>query len=828
MIPIRRNIALLGFAARRGVRARRDSGLHLAAVLVVLSVGVGCHLAISLVWDSVFVRSWPYDSPMSLVDIRVMPREGRLPASGSAFRTHLDSEEVATLRRLSSSFSWIGPYLLGEVQVGEETHSPFRMAAILSPGMLDALGTEGPILGRAFRPDDHIATHSSRFAPRLPVGVAQPVALLSHSLWSSVFGASPEAVGQTVILDGVSVEVIGVMPPGFFFPFRSVAMWLPMREARPSPHGEGPRISGPIVGRLRPEVSSAVAGAEVMSLLRNMDFREENERAHIVPVSKRMTEGVRPALVLLRAGGWLFLLMGAISCAGLRLSRTAANLRQDGIRFVLGASLGDEIVSAIVRVVVLTGLVFLGGTVLSLFLAEQLSRFFPHLPLAGDWPLGAQLLASGFAATFLAACVTEAPATATTLKLRRNPMAPHSLADVGGKRTRLALLATVVAVATTVASLTATLGTSAWGVLAGRGGYADTNLVQITVDFRGRSRTAPISHWEKTAALENAAARLARLPVVGAVGYADTLPDEAGGMRAASSRTGRREDPVEYGPYRAVRAISPGLLGVLGLTIRNGREFDPADNAPTERVVILDRNYARSAEEAVGVDSFPHVSGIGKARVVGISEPVERFPSGGSMPTAYRPFSLDTNSPAGLRKAEIVVRLNSAPDEDTVAALALVPGAADPLLRVRRAESVRSRRIRMLGISVLAGGALALFCAGGLLITVAGAAGAVLGSVADQSRATAIRRALGASDDVVVREVARRTLVALVGGCVFGFALGWAASRLVANRIPWVETGNFGLTFIPGGFVLLLTITACLGFAWRAVRADPWEALSSP
>ena len=824
---LRGRVTRLAIAARRGVRVGIGTPRHLTAVLVVLVAGVGCHLAMSGVWASVVNRSWPYDGPDSLVDVRVASREGSGSVPVFTTGAHLDGNEVVALRRLSTSFSWIGPYLVGEVQVGEESPSPSRAVGILSPGLLRALGTDPPILGRSFGPDDHVVPGVAHSGLGLPFGVAQPVVLLSYSLWSSAFGASPDVLNQSVVLNGVPVQIVGVMPPEFFFPVQSVAMWMPMRPATPSSRGMDRRIAAPTLARLRPGVSVGAARSEVTALLRNLGTRGEDQRAQISPLSERMTEGLRPALGLLRAGGWLFLLMGAVSCAGLRLSRSVAERHHAKTRIVLGASLGDELSGAIARVTVLAGLAFAGGTVLSPALLRLLRRLSPQVPLPDVWPLDPFVLGPALAAAALAACVAEAPATAAVLRLRRRPMAPPALGDVGGQRTLTFLLAIIVTVATIVAVLTATLGTNARDLLVGRGGFADTNLVQITVDFSGRSRTAPVSHWEKTAALDGAAASLARLPLVEAVGYADTLPDETGGMVAASSRAQSRNDPAMFGPRRAVRAISPGLLGMLGLTVRNGREFEASDNSPTERVVILDRNYPRNADEKIHLDSFPHVSGIGRARVVGISEPVRRFPSGESMPTAYRPFALEPNSAAGFHKAEIVVRLSDAPTEELVAAIAQVPAVADPLLRVRRAESIRKRRIRLLGVSVLAAGALAAFWTAGVLITLAGAVGAVLNGAAAQAGAIAVRRALGASDDEVVWEAGRRTLLALTGGGVLGGVLGFVASRIVSNRIPWVETGEAVLVLAPAGFLVLVTAAVCLWVARRAVRAEPWETLRS-
>ena len=150
-------------------------------------------------------------------------------------------------------------------------------------------------------------------------------------------------------------------------------------------------------------------------------------------------------------------------------------------------------------------------------------------------------------------------------------------------------------------------------------------------------------------------------------------------------------DPVALGRVRRIRAVSPGLFGVLGIPVREGRGFHPSDDPPGERVIVVDRNLVTHSAGPERIDGFEEIDG-GDVRVVGITEPVREFPSGASTPVAYHPIAWKPGGRSELRRAQLVARLRSPPSEEQVESLAAAVSAADPLLRVRCAETVRQRR----------------------------------------------------------------------------------------------------------------------------------------
>lgn len=819
----------LRLGARSAIRGARRSPASALAVVVVLGAAVTADLAVVAVWRAVIERSWPFRSPESVVEVRIGAAEpGAAP--GALRFAGPTVEEVAAVLERSDAFTWLGHYSFEDAVVGDRPDGASYLAVFAGEGLLDSLGTAIPVLGRSLTPEDHAAPGAALGRPRIsPRG--QPVVVVSHSFWTSVLGGSTAAVGREITYGGAPMRVIGVLPPDFFFPTPEVAMWIPLRDDTVSNDYRLLSTARPTIGRLSPGVSPEAAARELAATVRNAELsirRGGEVQAIVRRFGERSTAAVRPALVLLRVGGWLFALSAAVSCAGLRLLRNTRERRSIQTRFVLGATGLDEAGGTALRIAAFAAAAFAGAALTAPFLLRLFRRLSALPADVREWSVGPGILLSGVATTILIAALSESPALAARLRMRRNPLAPAPLGGAGGRRMLRGLLAAGIALATSALTLTAVLGTNARALLVGRGGYSDENLVQVSVDFSGRSPNERAPHREKINALERAIERLLALPIVEAAGYADSLPDDRAGRSVRRGRAQRtRSDPVVLGRVRRIRAVSPGLFGVLGIPVRHGRGFRPSDDPPGERVIVVDRNLVTHSDEPVRVDAFEGISTFGDARVVGITEPVRVFPSGASTPVAYHPIAWEPRGRSELRRAELVARLRSPPSDEQVESLAATVSAADPLLRIRRAETVRQRRLRALGMGVLAGAALGAFGVAGLLLAALGVVGNVLDEAAANRRSAAIRRALGASESEVVRETLRRTATALAAGVGLGASLGFLASRLVANRVTWVETGDPFVYLAPVATVLLLGGAAALFAARRGVRAEPWTALRS-
>lgn len=213
-------MALLSWPARFwpdlsfGFRMFRKAPRFTVVTALTLALGIGATTAMFSVVDSILIQPLPYKDSSRLVIVWERPPKGlRNSVSAANFLDWRDQNQVfQNLVALSpGSFN-----LSGKDQ-------PERVDGIrTSWDYFEALGTH-PFLGRGFTADD-----DQPWAPH--------VAVLSHGLWERRFGADPQIVGRTLIVDGEPCTVIGVMPQGFRF-FFEPEVWMPRRSTGPRPRG---------------------------------------------------------------------------------------------------------------------------------------------------------------------------------------------------------------------------------------------------------------------------------------------------------------------------------------------------------------------------------------------------------------------------------------------------------------------------------------------------------------------------------------------------------------------------------------------------------------
>ena len=803
-----------------------------AAAVLALAFAVGAFHVVGAVWESAVDRALPYEDPEGLVALRA--------AGGEAmFGRFLSDRETALLRERAASFAWVGHLWGASMMLGDP---PMRSVTVgaLEPGFLEMLGGT-PALGRPFRPEDHegeTRTGAGRPSPSTPdrsrpvlqvsrdlstLDRGQPVVLVSHDFWRTALGGTAEAVGTEIVLDREPMRVIGVLPEGFFTPTLATEIWVPARRRQVGTGPGGSSRSTSAYGRLQAGVTPAAAAAEATALLTDAGFRRDEDHIQAIPLARSLTASVRPTLEILRAGALLLVLAAAISVSGLRLARSVAGRRAAAIRRALGGSFRDEFLAALFRVTLLAAAVTAGSALLAAWVVPLLRRYGADLPFAADWTTGWEVAGQAFVVALLACAAAEAAPLVDTLRVRRQASGMGRFGVAHRARAVSPTLALGVATATVILIATAVLGGSAWRLFAGRGGYSDAGLAQLTVDFGGGAAGASLPHGEKVALLDRLVERIERVPEVESAAYADALPDETGGsIMFTAAGPGSPRDPDSG---RATRSVSPGLLGVLGIPLVDGRGITGADTPGSERVAVVDRSYARAAGLPDPVGQTIRM-GPAEPRVVGMVPDLRVFPDRSTYPTAYVPFAIP---PAilGNPKVELVARFRDGPTPEQVAALGRLPPAVDASMRVTAASSVRDRRIRLLGAPLLAGVALGIFAVAGLLLAVVGGIGHIADFVVREAHPTAVRTALGADPDLLVWGAFRSTAFAAMAGVGFGTLFGWMLSRAVAARVPWIETGDLLFYLGPAALLLLLMLAASAIAGLRTLRGDPWAALRS-
>src|SRR5687768_1494868 len=180
---------------------RRDKGFAVAAI-VSLGLGIGANTAIFQLLDAVRLRTLPVEQPEQLVEVRFRPGTSR-SGSFTSRRPMLTYPLFDEIRRRQNVFNGVFAWSSAAWNTadGGEVH---RIEGLWASGdMFGVLGLK-PAIGRFFTPEDDRS------------GCGSPGAVLSYAYWQREFGGAPSVLQQTVRLENVRFDIIGVAPPDFF------------------------------------------------------------------------------------------------------------------------------------------------------------------------------------------------------------------------------------------------------------------------------------------------------------------------------------------------------------------------------------------------------------------------------------------------------------------------------------------------------------------------------------------------------------------------------------------------------------------------------------
>jgi putative ABC transport system permease protein len=184
----------------------KNPGFTAVAVLT-LALGIGANSAMFSVVNAVILRPLPYHDPDRLAMLWTSDPQRDIREEGTSFPTFQD------WRAQSRAFADLAICSRGNPVTLTGGSDPERiMGEAVSANLFPLLGV-APILGRPFSDEEEARR--------------ERLVVLSHALWQQRFGASPAAIGKTLEIDGQPVQVIGVMPAGFYFPTKDVKLWLP-------------------------------------------------------------------------------------------------------------------------------------------------------------------------------------------------------------------------------------------------------------------------------------------------------------------------------------------------------------------------------------------------------------------------------------------------------------------------------------------------------------------------------------------------------------------------------------------------------------------------
>ncbi len=191
---------------RYGFRMLLKSPGFTVVALLTLTLGIGATSAIFSVVDAVLLRSLPYRDPQRLVSI--YEDAGKI---GFQYNTPAPFN-YAAWKAQTKIFEDVAAMCGQPYNLTGTSGEPEKLDGVTVTQNLFALLGVRPALGRDFRPEEDQPG-------------ANRVAIVSDGLWKRRFGGDRTILGREILLNDSKYTVIGVMPPGFSFPFRTASVW---------------------------------------------------------------------------------------------------------------------------------------------------------------------------------------------------------------------------------------------------------------------------------------------------------------------------------------------------------------------------------------------------------------------------------------------------------------------------------------------------------------------------------------------------------------------------------------------------------------------------
>ena len=794
------------YALRRLVKAPAFT----VVAVVTLALGIGANTAIFSVVNGVLLKPLPYPESERLVGVYHTANGRRAVMSGPNFT---DVARTATSFENAAAISTGRMILTGQ---GEPIRIP---VANVSASLFNVLRVR-PILGRTFNADENTPGRTS-------------IVVLSYGLWQQRFGGDPDVVGRRIQLDGVSREVVGVMPQGFSYPADRQA-WLPVEYDQNFVTRQRGAWYLDVVARLKPGVTTEQSATEVETIGRNLAREYPDADAEIgmttYPLREAMVGDIRRAVFVLLGAVGFVLLIACANVANLLLARAAAREPEMAVRTALGAGRGRLVRQLLTESIILALVGAAFGLLLAVWGVEFLTSLKPQgIPRLDNIRIdGAVVLFTMAIAVVTGVLFGVAPAfTATrglTASLKEGGRG--AVTARGGARLRGALVVAELALAVMLLAGAGLLMRSFIKLQAVDPGFRPEQALTFELTLpEARYKEDPqiISFFDRLLP------RLRALPGVRAAAAVMGLPLSGMDFVISFEVEGRPPVPPSQRPAMQVRVATPDYFSTIGIPLKRGRGFSDDDRQGTTPVVLITETAARMFfpnEDPIGKTiklgwgrgggarrrAGGEVVGIvGDVKEAGLDEP--------NPPHIYMPLR---QWPVGFMS--IVVKTATPPPTLADAARTEVY-AVDPNLPVSNvrtldeivARSISQPRFYMLLLAIFAGVALAL--------AAIGIFGVLSYAVAQRTREIGIRMALGAQQHTVIGLVVREAMLLVAFGVASGTIAALVLSRTMTKMLFSVAPTDPATFAIVAAGLLAVALLASYLPARRATRVDPVVAL---
>jgi putative ABC transport system permease protein len=767
------------------------------SVIMILAIGIGTNTAIFSVVHAVLFKSLPYNEPERIVMIREQKLQQGLYRLGPSHRT------LIYWRQHNQVFENIAGVSGRRFYVTGPEKSRLVIAFAVSPNYFSVMGMR-PMLGREFLPEEEQPGHGH-------------VVILSFAFWREHMGGDPAVIGKSLILDGESHTVVGVMPAAFRDHLRRcVPFWVPLIL---DPNRGGTTVRA----RLKPGITLAQAQAQMDVLEEQLVKMEPERKAGYTVALQRFLDSQladsRSLLYLLWAGVGLVLLIACTNASGLFIIHGNVRRQEITVRSALGASRGQIIRHMLTEGLVLSMTAGVIGVLLAWWAIRVLVRVSPvDIPRMQETRIDIPVLCFALGISMITGLVFSLfPAwRATGIHLSDALKLGHR-GILHGRHQRHAhsgLIVAQIAVASTLLMAVAMLTQSLISMQKVDLGFQPANVLVAEIELPKIKYPKP-DQWlnffqrllhrvQASPGVQSAALVSSRLNLARGGGFSDFTIDGHPPI-----------DPTEK-PMARDMDVSQDFFKTMGMPILRGRDFTDEDAQGGISGIIIDENLARKY--------FPEEDPIGQRidgkSIVGVASTLKDYSElAPAINTIYRPISgfcyLISN---------IVVRAQGDPTRLTGMIRAQV-SSLDKDLEIREIHTLTSDLAEMLAPRRYTTILLGLFAQIALILAAVGLFGLLQYTVSQRTHEIGIRMALGATQTSITQTFLCRSVRLILLGILAGLLGGCVASRLMTSLLYEASPTDPVMLAITLSILVTTALLASYLPARRAAKVDPMEAL---
>ena len=797
---------------RHALRTLRKSPAFTTAAAATLALAIGANTAMVSVLNAVLLRPLPYRSPEQLAMLWTEDPTQNLREGRSALW------DVEQWRSQSQSFAEMATFdAVSRTLTGADGAEQI-VGASISPNLLSLLGIN-PVQGRSF---------SSEEAEQ-----RQRLVLISHRFWHARFAGSHDALGASLVLDGLPARIIGILPAGFQVARLDADVWE-AHTTRQSIRGGDMWF---VVGRLQPAMTFEQAQAEMSAIARRLNDRlpatDRNRGIGVVPLSLYMV-GPQSRLALWLLGGAVFcvFLIAAANVTSLSLARSTARAREMAVRAALGASAGRIVRQLLTESVLLAAVSGLIGIVLAMVAMRLIRAFEPgNLPRLNEVSLDLRVLGWALGISLVAGILVGlAPAT-----VRRDlrPSGEEGGRSVSGgastRRIRRGLVMAEFALAIVLLVGAGLMLRSWWNVKNIDPGFRPERVLMIelstpTILQAATAREAISVSAQRINLYHGVLEQIQAVPGVESAGIIGDL--FIGNTREQVLSVEGDSGTVTQRLAFTRDEVSADFFKTVGTPLLSGRFFSIGEGPEAPRVAIVNDAMARRAW--AGRDPLGRRFKLGPPdsdgpwhTVVGVVGNM-RLQGQEREALAQIFVSLTQNPP---QSGDLLIRTSSDNPQAMAGALRAAVRRVEkhaPIYGVTPLEErlgtyLAQRRFQtalLTGFSVVA-----------LLMAAVGIYGLIRYSIATRTQEIGLRMAIGAQAGDIFRMMISEGLTLSLTGVAIGLVGAWWLGQ-VGSSLLFGVTASDPLTFATVSLLLTaVAITACYFPARRAMRVDPILAL---